>query len=232
MQARMTANASRPSLIVLVALLCISACGGGAYTRSVHGTEGGYSLANASAKPMGHMVARKIERPLFIVLDPKRVKDTWQMETAACAAQSAGCERFNLFEVQTFVTRDLKNAMLNYFSSVEVVDPATALPATPHVVADVKIDSLRLNSLVRGDMTHVLIEMTWSFAMRRSEQADYSYSFAGTAVSNDSYPTFEAGCATMIEDAIPAMLKKWTESGGVEAMRDKAPSDQIAPGSP
>jgi len=60
--------------------------------------------------------------------------------------------------------------------------------------------------------------MTWGFAMRRSDQPDYAYSFAGTASSNDSYPTFEAGCAQLIENAIPAMLKKWVEQGGIDAL--------------
>ena len=97
---------------------------------------------------------------------------------------------------------------------------AAAIPAAPHVVADVKIDDIRLNDLVRGPLTYSLIEMTWGFALRPSEQTEYSYSFAGTAASNDSYPTFEAGVATLVENALPAMLKKWTEEGGFDRMRD------------
>jgi len=201
-------------------LVIASACATGNYTRSVNGTEGGYSLANAHPKPISLMVARQISRPLYIVLDPAKVKDTWKLETATCATGSSDCERFDLMQVQQFVRRDLKSAMEVYFSRVEVVDSAAALPSTPHVVADVKVDDIRLNSLIRGAFTYALIEMTWGFAMRNSDQADYAYSFAGTASSNDSYPTFEAGCAQLVENALPAMLKKWTESGGVEAMRD------------
>lgn len=166
------------------------------------------------------MVSRKIERPLFIVLDSNRVKDTWTIETAACATRSIGCEQFNLDSVHTFVRRDLKASMEHYFSRVEVVESEEALPTTPHVVADVRVDDIRLNELRRGAYTYALIEMTWGFALRPNEQADYAYSFAGTAVSNDSYPTFEAGCATMVENAIPAMLKKWVEDGGMAALRD------------
>ena len=212
------------SLWGLLAAFVAVGCGpSGNYTRSIHGTEGGYSLANAEPTPASLMIARKIERPLFIVLDPNRVKDSWTMETRTCATGGEGCERFQLMDVHTFVRRDLKAAMENYFSRVEIVESPAALPGTPHVVADVKIDKIRLNDLVRGGFTYTLIEMTWGFAMRRSEQQDYAYSFAGTAVSNDSYPTFEAGCATLIENAIPGMLKKWTEEGGVEALRDAAP---------
>lgn len=210
-------------LLALSALGCVT----GNYSRSAFGTDG-YSLANASARPPSLMVARKIERPLYIVLDAARVKNTWALQTAACATNSFGCERFNLLEAQLYVRRDLKAAMENYFTRVEVVDSANGLPATPHVVADVKIDDIRLNGLVRGGMTYQMIEMTWGFAMRASEQADYSYSFAGTSQSNDSYPTFEAGCATLIENAISVMLKKWVEGKGIEDFQKLPPAPTSA----
>jgi hypothetical protein len=202
------------------ALLALTAGCAGNYTRSVHGTVGGYSMRNVHPTPPSLMVARKIQRPLYIVLDASRVKDTWSLETASCATGAAGCEHFKLMDFHEFVRRDLQSAMTNYFSRVEVVDSPQALPKTPYVVADVKIDAIRLNAQVRGSLTYQLIEMTWGFALRGSDQQEYAYSFAGTSTSNDSYPTFEAGCAQLIENAIPAMLKKWTESGGIEGLRD------------
>jgi hypothetical protein len=209
----------RPLCLAFALAALSGGCATGNYTRSVYGTAGGYSLRNSHPTPPSLMVARKIERPLYIVLDTSKVKDTWTLETAACATGAAGCEHFNLMDVQEFVRRDLKVAMTNYFSRVEVVDSAAALPKTPHVVADVKVDAIKLNALVRGYLTYQLIEMTWGFALRGSDQQEYAYSFAGTASSNDSYPTFEAGCAQLVENAIPAMLKKWTETGGIEALR-------------
>jgi hypothetical protein len=197
-------------------------CGAGNYGRSVNGTQGGYSLTNVQAKPASLLIAQKIERPLYIVLDPARVKKTWAISTAPCATHAAGCEHFNLTDVDQFVRRDLKRAMENYFSRVEVVESAEAVPATPHVVADVKIDDIKLDELVRGGATYAIIEMTWGFALRKNEASEYAYSFAGTAHSGDSYPTFEAGCAKLVEDAIPGMLKKWTEDGGIEALRGSA----------
>jgi len=211
---------SRPYLAFAL-LAMTGGCATGNYTRSVNGTVGGYSLRNSHPTPPSLMVAHKIQRPLYIVLDTSRVKDTWPLETAACATRSAGCEHFNLFDFQEFVRRDLRAAMTNYFSRVEVVDASQPLPSTPHVVADVKVDNVHLNALVRGYLTYQLIEMTWGFALRGSDQQEYAYSFAGTASSNDSYPTFEAGCAQLVENAIPAMLKKWTEGGGIEKLRDK-----------
>jgi hypothetical protein len=209
----------RTLLSGLMVCLAMSCATPGNYTRSAFGTEGGYSLKNAKPRPMSLMVAQKVERPLYLVVDATKVKDTWPLETSGCAVSASACEHFNLLDMQQFVRRDLKAALENYFVRVEVVDSAAALPATPHFVADVKIDDVRLNALVRGALTYQLIEMTWAFAMRGNEQAEYAYSFAGTAQSNDSYPTFEAGCGTLVENAIPAMLKRWTESGGVEAFR-------------
>jgi hypothetical protein len=214
-------------LRALIALATISlgsltfACGGASnYSKSVYGTEGGYSMKNVRATPPSLLVAKKVELPLYLVLDATRVKDTWKLQTSACATASPGCEQFNVLDMHEFVKRDLRAAMQNYFSKVEIVSSSASIPkGAAHVVGDVKIDDLKLHALVRGMFTHQIIEMTWSFAMRRSQDADYIYSFAGTSTSNDSYPTFEAGCGQLVENAIPMMLKKWTESGGIEAMR-------------
>lgn len=211
----------RPLHVAFALLALVAGCATGNYSRSVYGTVGGYSMKNVHPTPPSLMVAHKIERPLYIVLDATRVKDTWPIETAACATGALGCEHFKLLDFHEFVRRDLVAAMSNYFSRVEVVDSPGALPKTPHVVADVKVDAIKLDALVRGALTYQLIEMTWGFALRGSDQKEYAYSFAGTASSNDSYPTFEAGCAQLVENAIPAMLKKWTEGGGIEALRDK-----------
>lgn len=210
----------RSTCLALALFALTAGCAAGNYGRSVYGTVGGYSMRNVHSTPPSLMVARKIQRPLYIVLDASKVKDTWTLATASCATGAAGCEHFKLIDFQEFVRRDLRATMTNYFSRVEVVDSPQALPNTPHVVADVKVDDIRLNALVRGYLTYQLIEMTWGFALRGSDQQEYAYSFAGTATSNDSYPTFEAGCAQLVENAIPAMLKKWTESGGIEALRD------------
>jgi hypothetical protein len=189
---------------------------GGNYAKSVNGTEGGYSFKNVTSTPANLMVARKIDRPLYIVLDPARVKNEWEMATPACEVGGAGCEHFKLFDVHEFVRRDLKASLLNYFSRVEVVAPGALPPTGAFVVADVKIDAIKLRQVVAGRLTYTMIQMTWGFAMRKSEDKDYGFSFAGTAESSESYPTFEAGCGQLVEHAIPAMLKKWTEGGGIE----------------
>lgn len=212
---------SRFRIAAVMVALASSACVGGPttsnYGRSVNGTTG-YSMLNVHAKPPSLLVARKVERPLYLVVDSARVKDRWTLSTAPCATSSPGCEHAELTEFQEFVRRDLKAALASYFTTVEVVDSIASLPETPYAVADVKIDDIRLDAQVRGMLTYEIIEMTWSFALRTSEQQDYAFSFAGTSRSNDSYPTFEAGCGQLVENAVAGMLQKWTEAGGPSAL--------------
>ena len=168
------------SLLSFVACLSLVGCGSQVRTAS-------YSVVDVQAKPPSLMVARKIQRPLYIVLDTNRVKDMWTLETSGCAARSymVYCARIDLTSVQTFVRRDIKMAMEDFFSHVEVVDTSQALPDTPHEVANVKIDDIRFVDLQRGEYISYIIEMKWGFAMRLSEREDYAYSFAGTAMSSD-----------------------------------------------
>jgi hypothetical protein len=207
----------------LLAFLAVG-CAPANYGKSAYGTDG-YSLKNAHASPPSLMVAHKVERPLYLVLDPGKVKDTWELQTYQCEVGGAGCEHFKLTDFHEFVRRDLKHAMEAYFARVEVVDSASAIPPGESVVADVKVDAIKMRPMVTGILTHVFIQMTWGFALRPSEATEYTYSFAGTAESNDSYPTFEAGCGQLVENAIPAMLKKWVEEGGIDALAkpSKAP---------
>jgi len=174
--------------VAALLLLTLLGCGGSNsnYAHSVYGTVGGYSMANAHPKVISLMVARKISLPLYIVLDPQKVKNTWTLDTAPCATGAAGCKHFKLMDVQYFVRHDLKAAMENYFDRVEVVDSSQALPSTPYVVGDVRINNIKLHALVRGPLVYEIIQMTWAFAMRRTYQQDYAYSFAGTATSDDS----------------------------------------------
>lgn len=197
----------RPRSIAWLALAA-AACGGAVYRPS-------YELANAQPKPPSQLVARKIRRPLYMVLDPSRVKDTWALKN------SDG--EFQLRSFHAFVRRDLKRAMQEYFEQVEVVGPGQPPTGAPHVVADVRVDDVSLHDLVTGALTYVKIEMTWSFALRPSEANDYAFSFGGTATSSESYPTFEAGCAQLVESAIGSMLGKWTEKGGFEALKKVDP---------
>jgi hypothetical protein len=197
-----------------------TACGpNGNYTRSAYGTEGGYSMTHVYAKPATPLVARKFARPLYIVLDETRVRDGWRIATADCQTGSEDCEKFVLYDVRLFVRRDLQRMLSNYFSRVEVVPPGQPITG-PHVVADVKIDDIKLRTLQRGMLAYTFIDMTWGIAMRRSEDADYAFSYAATSSSNDTYPTFEAGLVQLVENSLGAMTEKWTASGTMARFYD------------
>ncbi len=220
----------RIAILAPLILMTFGCATQGHYGRSVHGTVGGYSMRNVDAKPINLMVAKRSEAPLYIVLDANRVKDTWPMATAQCATKSPGCERFDLRHMHEFVRRDLKASMQAYFGTVKVVASPQEVPDGPAVIADVKVDDVRINSLVRGALRYQIIEMRWGFALRRSDTEAYAFSFAGSAVSQDSYPTFEAGCAQLVENAIATMLKQWLEEGGgLNGLRGAPPEPPPTP---
>ncbi len=207
-----------PRLFVapLLAALVV-ACGPPAnYGRSVYGTEGGYSMGHVYAKPPTPLVARKSSRPLYIVLDDGKVRDAWRVSTPDCEVDAEGCEKFVVYDMQLFVRRDLTRLFANYFPKVEVV-PSTAKLQGSYVVADVKIDALKLRNVQRGNLAFTFIDLTWGIAMRRSEDADYGFSYAATSSSNDTYPTFEAGLVQLVENSLGSMSEKWTESGSFDA---------------
>lgn len=192
------------------------------------GYRGSFSVANANPKPMSLMVARKIDRTLYIILDPARVPDTWTLENNACANDLPGCSYTDLTGFQSFVSRDLRIAMANYFSRVLVVAPSFERPSAPYAVAEVKVDNVVFRSMSRTyNLGH--IEMTWAFALRLSEDEDFAYSYAGGATSSDMFETFEIGYAQLVENAIPVMLKEWTEKGGFKDMLNASTQEDAHP---
>ena len=180
-----------------------------------------YSMADVQAKPPSLMVAQKIQRPLYLVLDASKVKDSWNMKVASSMDPKDG-PSFKLLDFQRFVSRDLKEAMSNYFARVEVVKAGDPLPGEPHFIGDVKVDRVQLHSVPAGHLVYTIIEMTWGFGLRPSEKPEYVFTFAGEARSEEAYPTFEAGCAQLVESAITGFNKGLIEKGGLEALRQAA----------
>lgn len=200
---------SLKSLLLFAITPSFCGCAQKNYNKSIHGTKGGFSFSNTAPTPPSLLVAKKEAQPLYIVLDSAKVPESWDISTGACETGSAGCETFKILDTQTFVQRDLQRAMKNYYNDVLVVGPSEILPETPHFVADVKVDKIALREVSAGQMTYSIIEMSWAFALRPSDQDDYSYSFAGVATSKETYRTFEKGCEQMIENAVASMLKHW-----------------------
>lgn len=186
-----------------------------------------YTMADVQAKPASLMVAQKIQRPLILVLDSERVPDVWDMKEASSMNPQNG-PQFKLLDFQRFVTRDLKNAMGNYFSRVEVVKKGDPMPSEPHVVGDVKVDRLQLHTVPAGGLAYTIIEMTWGMGLRLSEASEYAFTFAGEGRSSEAYPTFEVGCAQLVESAIQGFSKGFVEKGGFEALRPTQSQDKLA----
>jgi hypothetical protein len=201
--------------------LCLTACA----HQETNGSGGGggslpsISYLQAKPQPPSLMVVHKIARPLYLVLDPARVRDSVEINAAS--------GHFLVTDVQGFVKRDLKEAMLAYFDRVEVVAPGAPVPPGSFV-GDVKIDSLRAHDIPQGFLTSTVLELTWGFAIRGSEASEYAFSFAGTEASSGAYPTAAQGCAQAAEAALSAMLMKLINDHGIDALLDKAPPKKPA----
>ena len=166
------------------------------------------SLNDVTASPLSLMVAKKIDVPLVLVLDPAKVQDSWPMH-----------KKYAVADWSSFVSRDLKSSMENYFSTVTVLAPGDAMPDGPHLVADVKIDRVQLRPIETGGLTYNVMQMQWGFAVRAAGAEDYLFSFAGTASSKETYASALDGLGQLIESAIGGLLQAWTEKDVPTAIR-------------
>lgn len=197
-------------------------------SKSASGKSGSDNLSLAEAKPTipTLLVAKKIPRTLYIVLDPTRVPDDVDMSVSHPLFK----REIHVGDFRLFVERDLKMALEPYFEKVVVVRTSAAIPDVPHIVADVKVDKVHTGAKQGGMSLYLPQEITWSFALRPSEESNYLFSYAGTSANSGQYPSFIEGLAEMIEVAITGMLKKWTEDDGIEKLRNyQAPQPGTSP---
>ena len=87
---------------------------------------------------------------------------------------------------------------------------------------------MQLHSIPAGRLVYTLIEMTWGFGLRPSESPEYTFTFAGEGKSTESYPTFEVGCAQLVESSISGFLSKWTERAASRACARASPPTRSA----
>ena len=166
-------------------------------------------MTNVQAAPPSVMVATKVPATLYIVLDPAKIEDTYVSKS-----ERRGIT-LTVTEFRTFVTRDLVKAMSPYFEKVEVIAPGTEPSTERHVIADVKVDSVKLvDQAVTGQVTIVAsyLVMTWGYAIRTSDASDYLFSFAGVSSSTHTSNGVEDFVAQTVEDAITGLLSKWSEA--------------------
>lgn len=176
-------------------------------------------VSELQVMPPSLLIAKKASRPLFIVLDPSKVPDS-------VVIPEDELKEIKVFELQTFVKRDLKRAMETFFDRVEIVAPDFKFPDGAYMRADVRIDKLTARvekAMDAGNAANVAAqifgEMTWAFALRPSEATEYLYSFA--AASKGKYSMTHVSetpklFASTFEVAISELLKGMTDKGVTE----------------
>ena len=194
--------------LVLVGISILSGCGP---MPPVHVSQLNLSYSVAP-------VANKSEMPCYIVLDPTKVPDT-----IINPAQTV--KETQIYEIRTFVNRDLKNFFGNYFDTVEVVADKSSLPESNYVIVDVAITSLKpeadmvtatASTGVTATGGRVYGSMDWSVAIKRDSDAEYLLSFSekvfGTFALVNVSQTSQMYQSTF-EAAINSLAQKYAESG-------------------
>ncbi len=214
------------SLLAVASVFTLVGCASSSSSKgaktSSSGSGSGWptrSMSEIEISPPKLMVAKKIERPLVMVLDPKQVADVQ-------GPVKWGFNRYEITEFHLFVERDLKGAMETFFSDVRVVSAGEPLPDGPIVVADIRVD--RLEAQIIGQVA--LAELTWAFALRPVESETYLFSYAGTS-SSEPRRSAKKMVGSCLERAITDMVTAWTDKGVTQALRELgSPADLEATG--
>jgi hypothetical protein len=144
-------------------------------------------------RPTLPMIASKIERPLYVVLDPAQVPDQYTIPEGAI-------KELKIYEIHDFVRRDLRGTLATYFAHVHVVAPGAPIPDGA-LVALVQIQGFALDAETGPlQLTYMLGangkpgpmlmpsvsahgRMEWAFAIRVPGERDYAFSFSDSAIS-------------------------------------------------
>ncbi len=181
--------------LILIVSSFIVGCGASARQRQ-------HDLTGRSVATPTLMVNRPIERKLYLVMDPQQVPDTVMIRRSNHSATG----------FRAFLTRSLRAALGHYFRGIAVVEAPPAV-AEPHVVADIRLDRVEVDSTTTPGRSR--LKMQWAFAVRPSEVEDYVFSFAGQAASeavnyDESEVAFERGFEQMLLSALTGLIEKWT----------------------
>jgi len=169
----------------------------------------GVNVDALAPSPPTLMIATKLQTPLYIVLDPARVKPAYEVERIG-----------TISNMGTFVSRDLKQAMSEYFATVHVVASAAEIQAEDYVIADVKVDGFKKGTASNGVESYSVWQMTWNFALRPSDHEDYLFSFAGISQSDPVVGSWNEAVSGILERALAGLLAKWAEAETFEDLRN------------
>ncbi|MCA9634885.1 MAG: hypothetical protein KC420_02515 [Myxococcales bacterium] len=156
------ASSARAAIALALALAPAFACG----YRAVDLEE----LAITATPPM---VDQRIHLPLYLIRDSARIPEHMR-------ASAPGGPSVDVYNVRTFVERDLRVALGSIFDSVTVVDPTAQVPAGERLVGFVSIDELGLAYASAANKSWVGT-MRFSLEIRLPGAPTYVYRFAGTA---------------------------------------------------
>ena len=121
---------------------------------------------------------RRIEYPLFVILDPAKLADSM-------TALGQGVKPIDVHGLHTFVQRDLQRTMSQLFTSVIVAPPTTPAPQGIFLTGEVLVNSLSSFTGTRGPGTPsgVYVRMQWSFRIRAYGAPADAFVYQGTAES-------------------------------------------------
>lgn len=150
---------SRPSVLFALLSLVFAACA----LEPVHTSQ-------LVIRPTRPIVATKIARPLYVVLDPAQVPDEYTVPERTI-------KELTIFEIREFVRRDLRAALETYFDHVVVVTPSVELPEGA-LVAQVQIQGFATQAGAAGATGAAYGRMDWAFAIREPGANDLAFSYA------------------------------------------------------
>lgn len=147
---------------------------------------------------------RRIEHPLFIILDPAKLPDTM-------TAYGQGVKPIEVDGLHAFVQRDLQRTMSQLFTTVTVAPPTTPAPQGIFLTGEVLVNSMSSYVGTRGPGTPqgVYVRMQWSFRIRAYGAPADAFVYQGTAESTApvvSVRDTQAAFQTLFEDALRRLV--------------------------
>ncbi len=194
---------------------------GGKATKHDFEWKHNIDLAGVEVTMARALVAQPNTRPLYFLVKTDAVPH----------AQAMFKTRWGISNFRAFLTGGLSQALGPFFASIEVVDDAAKIPGDA-IVAEVLVSALGVREKVVGNVAIRPIEMDWSFAIRPVENAEYTFSFSGTATSGGVFRDAEEGMQLMAKSALTTLLASMGDKDvfaalAVPAKADSALSERI-----
>lgn len=173
------------------------------------------------------MVASKIETPVFVILDPDAVPDH-------IVTSRGDAKPVELYEIHSFVTRDVAKTLDSFFLHVDVVDMPPSMEAA-HIIVDVKLTKLdttvdKATAFGSGGSAtayQIYGVMDWAIALRHSTQSEYFFSFSDHVIGDYGGTTVhdtEAMFRSVLEVALARFLTSYVEDEVQQRARESIPS--------